>query len=164
MPPDIQSTTLHRINQQRLAGRSSGVIRVFAANGWSGANTSVLHSRTSANNAGHCAAEYRRHYQIQLSLLQGGLRVKCHADLKSISTCGQFLWKFSNAGAATEYSYGTQWRCADASAAVIAGLQCLANLWQHLVCQLQQISPCGVKRSGWLLRTNSRKQGVVPDR
>ncbi len=164
MPPDIQSATLHRINQQRLAGRSSGVIRVFAASGWSGANTNALHSRTSANNAGHCAAEYLRHHQIQLALLQRRLRIKRYADLKSISTCGQFLWKFSNAGAATEYSYGTLWQCAGASAAVIAGLQCLANLRQHLICQLQQISPCGVKRSGWLLRTNSRKQGVVPDR
>ncbi len=164
MPPDIQSATLHRINQQRLLARSSGVIRVFTANGWSGATPGVLHSRTSANNAGHCAAGIGGHHQIQLALLQCRLRVKRTPDLKSISTCGQFLWKFSNGASATEYSYGTQWQCADASARFIAGLQCLANLWQHLVCQFNRISPCGVKRSGWLLRTNSRSQGVVPDR
>jgi hypothetical protein len=39
----------------------------------------------------------------------------------------------------------------------IAGLQCAADLRQHLIGQLQQDFPCGVKRKGWLLRTKSRK-------
>jgi hypothetical protein len=100
----------------------------------------------------------RGHHQIQLALLERGLRVEgnarfeIHLHMRPLGA-KTFQRRRQPLNTAMAFNRDTQvgllW--------FIAGLQCAADLRQHLIGQLQQDFPCGVKRKGWLLRTKSRK-------
>jgi len=141
--PDIQATALNRINQQQFRGqvfwrdarfRRQRMLRRQHQTNFKIEHRRIVQAATRQDIGGHD--------QVQLALLQGGLRVKGHAGLK-------IHFDVRPAGAETlqcrgQPLYAAMTLDSDAQTGLlrlVAVLQRAADLRQHLVCQLEQDLP-----------------------
>jgi len=145
--PDVQTTALHRVDQQRFGCqifrrdarfRGQGMIRCQHQ-----PHFEIKHRRIVQTAA---RQNVRGHHQVQLTLHQGRLRIKGHTGFKVHFHLRPLLAEIlKRRGQPLNTAVTLNGDTQSGLLRLMAGLQCAGDLRQHLIGQLQQDLPLRCK-------------------